>query len=534
MGAVYEALHTGTGRRVALKIILTTEANASNVARFEREAKAAGAIDTQHIAHVFDTGTDSESGHPFMVMEYLAGEDTQQFLERVGPLHPDLTLRIVAQALVGLQKAHEAGVVHRDIKPANLFLSKRDDGEIVTKVLDFGIAKVRVDQLAANENPGLTRTGHMLGSPLYMSPEQARGAKAVDERTDIWSLGTVMYELLTGRTPHHDVDSLGQLIININAIGAPNIQGFAPWVSPEIAAIVHKALEIPVDRRFKTAKEMLFAVREQLPNGWTLNETMLAPMSDSVRVVVAHRFERSGESFAATAPALESNPDVARAMMSSGPHPAVSMNPDFSISNADSKRTIAATPEARALSLPEIAEGQQPHVVQKRRRTVLLSGVAVGAVALAIFLFETKHAATASNATTIASTTAMITQPPSAGASTTISAPSQSLPRTVHVKITPPSAIVEVDHAMTTPNGGMIDIAGDIGSVHRVGAPGRPAVDVVIAESGAVPDKIDLTPTPQARHAAGARPANQQNATGATTAPASTKTTGTAIDKSFE
>jgi len=193
MGAVYEAEHTGTGRKVAVKVITGQLAQDPGlVSRFQREARAAGAIDTKHITQVLDTGIDRDSELPFMVMEFLSGQDLQQFLKKSGPIAPDLALRIVAQSCLGLQKAHEAGVVHRDIKPANLFLA-RSDGEVIVKVLDFGIAKVQMDQAQETESACLTRTGNMLGSPLYMSPEQARGSKNIDHRADLWSLGAALY-----------------------------------------------------------------------------------------------------------------------------------------------------------------------------------------------------------------------------------------------------------------------------------------------------------------------------------------------------
>src|SRR5436190_7208260 len=131
MGTVYEARHLGTGRRVAVKVIVN-EALAKSpdiIARFQREARAAGSIESQHIAHVLDTGQDRDTGNPYMVMEYLHGEDVSKAIERVGPLHPELAMRIIAQACAGLQKAHDAGVVHRDIKPANLYLVHQDAGE---------------------------------------------------------------------------------------------------------------------------------------------------------------------------------------------------------------------------------------------------------------------------------------------------------------------------------------------------------------------------------------------------------------------
>src|SRR5262249_24458096 len=156
-----------------------------------------------------DAGTDAETCLPFLVMEYLEGEDVQHLIKRLGPLSPDLALRIVAQACLGLDRAHEARIIHRDIKPANFFLAKAGfdthPAQRVVKLLDFGIAKIAPDpSYDSGETAGLTRTGSMLGSPLYMSPEQARGHKDIDRRADVWSMGVVLYQALTGRTPHQD------------------------------------------------------------------------------------------------------------------------------------------------------------------------------------------------------------------------------------------------------------------------------------------------------------------------------------------
>ncbi len=291
MGAVYEAHHVGTGRRVAVKVISTGDLSkdAALVGRFQREAKAAGAVDTQHICQVIDTGTDPTNGFPYMVMEYMVGEDVQQLLRRVGPVHSDLALRIVAQACIALSKAHEAGVVHRDIKPANLFLAKGDAGAVIVKLLDFGIAKVKMEHASETGDAGLTRTGTMLGSPLYMSPEQARGVKTIDHRADIWSLGVVLYELLSGRTPYHHIDALGELIIAICSEPPRPVQDFASWVTPEIAAVVHKALKAQPAERFQTAGEMLEAIKPLLTHGHQIEEPMLVSLSETQRQIVAKR-----------------------------------------------------------------------------------------------------------------------------------------------------------------------------------------------------------------------------------------------------
>ena len=240
----------GTGRRVAVKLVAAEVlAKGPDIAeRFRREAMASGAIESQYIAQVLDTGDRrSQSGSPYIVMELLVGEDLQHAIQRVRRFTPDIALRITAQACMGLQKAHETGVIHRDVKPANLYLTRRDH-EVVVKLLDFGIAKVRLDPLTSHD-ADRTQSGMMLGSPLYMSPEQARGKKTIDHRSDIFSLGVVLYEMLAGKTPHAKSETIGDLIVRICGEPARPVQEVAPSVNSATAAIVHGALVLDVSRR---------------------------------------------------------------------------------------------------------------------------------------------------------------------------------------------------------------------------------------------------------------------------------------------
>lgn len=289
MGSVHEAEHIETGERVALKCIdgdLLVRGKGS-VERFQREARAMSSIDTEHAVRVLDVGTDPESKAPYMAMELLEGEDLQHLLDRVGSLEPDAALRIAAQVCLGLQKAHEARVVHRDIKPANLFLARRGEGEIVVKILDFGIAKIKPEPSQGGPTTGLTRTGGLIGSPLFMSPEQARGLRDIDFHTDIWSLGLVLYRALSGKLPHGHIVAFGDLIIAICSQAPRPIQELAPWVQPEVAAVVHGALKIDADERFPTAAAMLDAIRPLLPDGWALRDELLVPVSPETRASVA-------------------------------------------------------------------------------------------------------------------------------------------------------------------------------------------------------------------------------------------------------
>jgi serine/threonine-protein kinase len=177
-----------------------------------------------------------------------------------------------------LQKAHEARVIHRDIKPANLFLAKLGENRRKVKLLDFGVAKIKLETVGVDTS-GLTRTGSMLGSPLYMSPEQARGQKIIDSRADIWSLGVCLYQALTGRRPHQDIDGLGELIIAICSELPQPVQELAPWVPSNVAAIVHGALQFAPEDRFQTATSMLDAITAELADGYAITDEMLSPIS---------------------------------------------------------------------------------------------------------------------------------------------------------------------------------------------------------------------------------------------------------------
>jgi hypothetical protein len=277
MGAVYEAEDQAERRRVAIKLIHQDGSRHSveMISRFEREAKAASAIDAQHITRVLDSGKDARTGVPFIVMEYLLGEDLEQLLRRVGKLPPTVALRVIAQASAGLAHAHAAGIVHRDIKPGNIWLARSEgDPAITVKLLDFGIAKFEHGDAADAALTSLTRTGAVLGTPLYMSPEQASGIKEVDHRTDIWSLGIVLYAAMAGRVPYDHVEALGNLMVAIIADPIPSVRKHAPWVPVEIAEITDTALQPDRDQRYPSAAAMRDAIM-QLIDDDALDDAML-------------------------------------------------------------------------------------------------------------------------------------------------------------------------------------------------------------------------------------------------------------------
>jgi len=204
MGVVVLAEHIELRERVAIKFLLDSAADDVELSeRFLREARAAVRIRSEHVVRVSDVGR-LPSGAPYLVMEYLEGEDLSQRLER-GRVPIEDAVDYVMQCCEAMHVAHRAGIVHRDLKPANLFLTQRPDGSPIIKVLDFGISKVGGAEAA---QLSLTRTQTMMGSPLYMSPEQMRSSKDVSPSTDIWSLGVILHELISG-DDNPDVNDLG-------------------------------------------------------------------------------------------------------------------------------------------------------------------------------------------------------------------------------------------------------------------------------------------------------------------------------------
>jgi eukaryotic-like serine/threonine-protein kinase len=285
MGCVYEAEHRETRARVAVKVLhphLLEDPEGEGPRRFRREAEAARGIPGDHVVRVLDAGTDEATGQPYLVTEYLDGEDLQRLLDRTGPLVPDAAIRVGWQALAGLAGAHAARVVHRDVKPANIFLARGPGGAVTVKLLDFGIAKIRPDPFSLPQGAALTTTGGILGSPLYMSPEQVQSSRDVDHRADLWSLGSVIYAALTGRAPHQHLASLGQLLVAVCVSPPPPLAEVAPWVPPAIADAVHRALEIPPEARYPSAAAMLDALRALVPSG-ALTSEMLVSSGESPR-----------------------------------------------------------------------------------------------------------------------------------------------------------------------------------------------------------------------------------------------------------
>jgi serine/threonine-protein kinase len=267
MGMVVAALHEQLGQRVAIKVMKVSDAHDQMaVGRFLREARAAVALANEHVTRVLDVGT-LENGAPYMVMEYLAGVDLGEMLKRDGPLTVPTAVEVILQACEALAEAHARGIVHRDLKPANLFATVRSDGTRLVKVLDFGISKT-ADFGGVDSGQNLTHSGMVMGSPGYMSPEQVRNAKTVDARTDIWALGVILYELLTGVSPFAG-DSLGDVIAKIVAQDPKPIWELRRDIPQDLVATIGYCLARDPQARIQTVADLAtrlgpFAVGEAI------------------------------------------------------------------------------------------------------------------------------------------------------------------------------------------------------------------------------------------------------------------------------
>ena len=270
MGVVVAATHLDLDERVALKFMLPEALKApGSKERFLREARAAVKLKSEHDAKVLDVGT-LETGAPYIVMEYLDGMDVAAALAQAGKLPADEACDYLIQVCDALSEAHGLGIVHRDLKPANLFVARRPNGDPLVKVLDFGISKTTTLTDSAN---ALTKSSVMLGSPLYMSPEQMKSSRDVDARTDIWSLGVILYELLSGNVPF-DGDTIGALMAKVLVESPRTLEGIAP----ELAAVVTRCLARDAADRFDNVRALAIALAPfALPRSQLLVDRMRPP-----------------------------------------------------------------------------------------------------------------------------------------------------------------------------------------------------------------------------------------------------------------
>lgn len=282
MGVVLAAHHLELEIKVALKLLLPQAlVDHAAQARFLREARAAVRLKSEHVAQVLDVGR-LEDGTPFIVMEYLEGVDLSKRVEELGVLPIADAVDFCAQACEAIAEAHKLGIVHRDLKPANLFLTRGFDGLPFVKVLDFGISKTE----GSAPDGAVTSTAAMMGSPLYMSPEQMQSARDVDLRTDIWAVGAILFELISGKPPFGG-ESLAQVLLGIMQQPTPSLRAQRAEVPAGLEAVIGKCLEKDRGQRFDSVNSLL---------------TALAPFGGPSARVSLERISRLGGTGAVSAP----------------------------------------------------------------------------------------------------------------------------------------------------------------------------------------------------------------------------------------
>jgi len=313
MGTVYRAVHVTLGQRVAIKLISGEHLQSSEARkRFSVEAKAAAKLRSRHVVQVYDDGETPE-GNPYIVLEYLEGETLEQRLEREHDVPLSEAVRIVAHVARALARAHAQGIVHRDLKPANVFLVKSEDDEIgwIAKVLDFGIAK-----LDSQGEKGTTQAGTVLGTPLFMSPEQVRGASSVDHRADLYSLGMCLFHMLTGDYAYYSAN-YSDILIGICTLPLPRLRDKAPWVPETVEQWFQRACAKEPLERFQSADEMSEALQaagggmplskhKSFPEGRIAPETLVGYATPGLTLLDAGpaSLARTQQVVGAAAPAL--------------------------------------------------------------------------------------------------------------------------------------------------------------------------------------------------------------------------------------
>src|SRR6185503_18225645 len=423
MGMVVAATHLELDKRVALKFMLPSSHESPEItARFTREARAAGRLNSDHVCRVIDVGR-FDGGTPYIVMEYLQGEDLGALLRRRGPLRLPDAVGYILQAIEGIAEAHANGIIHRDLKPDNLFLHKRNDGGTIVKVLDFGISKAKAVGLS-------TKTGDIFGSPAYMAPEQMESSRSVDHRADVWSLGIVLYQLVVGKPPFQ-AESLPLLcmsVVNDEPRPMSEIRGDLP---DGFEAVVMRCLRKDPGERHADVGELAHALAPFGPVNATTSASRIQIVlrrthADSASVISTEfsKVERDADAPPAAHPALHAS--------------ALHDAPALRLSALDGVRTPGAAPAAVVLEQPH---GTRPDGQRSRR----LAGALVAAIAAVSVAIVLVWRTGASERGASPGSRALANPAPAAAAPVAAPAPATAA--------RPPSPIVEPIEPVAEPNG---------------------------------------------------------------------------------
>jgi serine/threonine-protein kinase len=391
MGVVYLLENVELGKKLAAKVLLPERlANEQMTARFLAEARAASAIQHRNIIEILDSATLPDGRH-YILMEYLEGQTLRRFAKGRLPVPLDATLAVLTQVCAGLDAAHRRGIIHRDLKPSNIFVAPQPDNPYFTKILDFGIAKLEDPNLAGDFE---TRSQAVAGTPNYMSPEQARAMRDVDARADIYSVGVIAYELLTGRLPYY-ANSVGDLVYQQSQEPAPPPREYRESIPRAWNALIESALSFEADARPQSAMHFATMMVEATPNGDEVARAYAPllcagstpPIVSSAPVIAMGWGDDASmpDGTADIAPQTSRTESLVQSVPPAGP--------------VEVGETIAATPAALAATGPEDAapqpttlsmgasESKQIHIDVPNWRKRLIAGGAIVAVVAAIALF---------------------------------------------------------------------------------------------------------------------------------------------------
>jgi serine/threonine protein kinase len=487
MGVVLAATHIHLKERVALKFLATrAHAQADDFhSRFRREAQVSAKLRNEHITRVLDVGMWREK-IPFMVMDLLTGDDLRRTLRQApeGRLSASTALDYIVQICEGLAEAHSHGIVHRDLKPSNLFVTKRHDGSDLIKILDFGISKWSAQEDQLEE---LTQTGVVLGSPKYMAPEQLFGSSTVDPRADIWSIGAIFYEMLTGRPPY-DFPTLTRICAELAADRPPpTLMGFVPDLPPGLEAVVMRCFARDREHRVSNVAEL----------AGDLLDAVDAPFASQVRQKIGSMLDPKGmgSQLVSSSGAMALGTPNYRSLSMTGSIPSVS-------SSAALRAAAEAIPPSAATAggVEAEAAGGAPEANRRKTLVVLALAAVLAGAAVLFFAFSGGHAQETTKGAPLASSPSVgvAAQVPTAPAPP---APVTPLPVAATAPVGEPS-IAQVSAPAATPASPAAPRAhagGGGAGVHRGGAkpaPAPPAAATPQAPTAAPPPVPAPAPTP--------------------------------------